>query len=160
MTALFTRLSNALVPGTFRYIARRMVMWEELIQGIVPAPFLQPALILFDGAGLGGGKTLFEQRGRGRPPVRIIDRTIVVYAQLPGGGTPAGPDATTPPGSVFGPLSEAIEGALTPDPGEPTITLGGLVSHVWIEGEGFWSTGDFDPNGQGMMTVPVRIMIP
>ncbi len=163
MNALFTLLNGALVPGTFRYSSRRFVTWEDLINFIHTSgasPFPQPALILYDGIGFGGGKTKYEQRGRGRPKIRVVTRTIVVYAQLPAGNTPSGPDNVTPGGSVFGPLAEAIETVFDNVDSEGALTLGGLVSHAWIEGDSHWLTGDVDPSGQGMMTVPVSIMIP
>ncbi len=164
MNALTLLLRNALTPGVFRYVSRRFVMWEALIASIQSgvSPFQQPALLVYDGVGFGGGMTRFEQRGRGRPPVRVMSRTLVVYAQLPGGGTPAGPDNFTAGGTVFAPLSEAIEGVFaTPDGEGATLTLGGLVSHCWIEGSSHWVTGDIDTvGGQGMLTIPVQIMIP
>lgn len=163
MNALAALLQAALVPGVFRYVSRRYVTYEALVNSIQSglSPFPQPALLIYDGIGFGGGKTKFEQRGRGRPVVRVLFRTLVVYAQMPGGGTPQGPDATTPGGSVFAPLSEAIEGVFQQfDQEGAALTLGGLVSHCWIDGESHWLTGDIDPTGQGLMTIPVQIMIP
>lgn len=162
MNTLLSLLNAALVPGVFRYTSRRFITWENLLNSVQSGavPFDQPALLLYDGIGFGGGKTKFEQRGRGRPPVRVMSRTIVVYAQLPGGGTPQGPDATTPGGTVFASLSEAIEGVFAATDSEGALTLGGLVSHCWIDGDSHWLTPDIDPQGQGMMTIPVQIMIP
>lgn len=163
MNALAALLEASLSPAPFRYVSRRFVTWETLVNSVQNgAPtFPQPALLLYDGIGFGGGKTKIEQRGRGVPPVRILFRTIIVYAQLPGGGTPQGPDDTTPGGTVLGPLSEAIEGVFGQFDGQgATLTLGGLVRHCWIEGDSHWLTGDLDPQGQSMMTIPVQIMIP
>jgi hypothetical protein len=156
MTALLAMLQTN-CGATFSGYHRRFMTWEAVIAA-TPA-ILQPALFLYDGVGLGGGKTRYHERGRGRPPVRVISRTIVVYAQTPGGGTPGGPDATTAGGTVFGPLAESIENAFVPD-SEGAVTLGRTVSHAWIEGDSFWITPDIDPQGQGMLTVPVQIMIP
>lgn len=162
MNALLALLQAQLTPGTFRTFTRRYLPWETLVSDLGQGnqPFVQPALILYDGVGFGGGKTRFEQRGRGRPPVRIISRTIIVYAQLPGGSTPSGVDRDTPAGSVFGPLSEAIEGVFLTTDSENALTLGGLVSHCWIEGDSHWVTGDIDQYGQGLMTIPVQMMVP
>ena len=159
MTALLALL-QAKCGGTFQTYKRRFVMWEQLAQQ-VPA-IAQPALFLFDGVGLGGGRIKYAQKQRGLPPRRTLLRTIVLYAQIPGGGTPGGPDATTPGGTVLGPLAESVEAALATvdDPVQGTLTLGGLVSHCWIEGDGHWVVGDIDPNGQGMVTIPVNIMVP
>lgn len=144
---------------TFAYYSRRFLTWEEMVQKIKDGAILCPALFLYDGVGMGGGIIKFDPRGRGTPGVRTMQRTIVVYSALPGGFTPAGPDGETPGGSVMAPLLEAIEDAFDPDQ-EGTLTLGGLVSHCWIEGDVMWATGDIDPNGLGMMAIPVRIMIP
>ena len=143
--------------ATFNTYSRRFVMWENLVS--LTPPVAQPALYLFDGVGLGGGTTKYEQRGRGRPPVRVLTRVIVIYAQLPGGNTPGGVDSTTPGGTLFAPLAESVENAFVPDR-ENAVTLGGLVSHCWIEGDSLWITGEIDPQGQGMLTVPVKIMLP
>lgn len=156
MAALLAMLQTN-CGATFKSYNRRFVMWENLSSANPPVS--QPALYLYDGVGLGGGKTKIEQRGRGRPSVRVLSRTIVVYAQLPGAGTPGGQDATTPGGTVLSPLYDSIDAAFVPDR-ENAVTLGGLVSHCWIEGESIWVTPDIDPQGQGMLTVPVQIMIP
>lgn len=162
MNALLAFL-KAGCSSTFPTIQRRFITWENLAQQIQSgiAPFQQPCLIVYDGIGFGGGKTKYEERGRGRPRVRILSRTLVIYAQLPGGGTPSGPDSTTPGGTVFAPLVESIEAAFDAAiDSEGTVTLGRTVSHCWIEGDSHWLTGDIDPSGQGMLTVPVQIMIP
>lgn len=147
----------------FNYYSRRLLFWEEVAQKLTETdsavPIRLPALFLFDGIGFGGGRISFESRSRGVPSVRIMYRTIVVYAAIPGGFTPDGPDAVTPGGTVFNPLMTAIENAFAPD-SEGTLTLGGLVSHCSIEGEVHWITGEIDRQGLCMMTVPVQIMIP
>lgn len=161
MDALLALL-EASCGSTFKTYSRRFLMWEALINSInnntAPA---QPALYLYDGPGLGGGVIKYENRGRG-PSKRTLTRTIVIYGQIPGGGTPGGIDAVTPGGSVFYPLLEAVEAALEPSPSDSfgTVTLGGLVTHCWIEGDGIIVTGEIDPSGQGMATIPVNIVIP
>ena len=165
MDALLVLLKSS-CGDTFSYYSRRFQTWEEVIQNSKrgqPTQFLQPALFLYDGVGFGGGRIKFDQRGRGVPPVRTMMRTIVIYAQLPGGGLSDGPDADTPGGTVFAPLQEAVEDALGPETGDGpggTQTLGGLVSHCEIEGDVIWVTGDIDPGGQGMLAIPISIMIP
>src|SRR5258706_7357225 len=86
MNALLALLQNALVPGTFRYMARGIIPWEQVDQMIstnITLPFRQPALFLFDGIGYGGGNTQYERRRRGLPPKRVLHRTNVLYAQVP-----------------------------------------------------------------------------
>lgn len=163
MEALLARLQTKC--GTlFATYSRRFVMWEQMAQmtnaGNAPP---QPALYLFDGVMMtGGGRITYERTAKSVPNKRLIERQIVIYAQITGGGTPTGPDATMPGGDVFYPLQEAIEAAIDPDPSDSfgAQTLGRLVDHCWIQGDGYMFTGDIDPNGQGMLTIPVRILVP
>ena len=148
----------------FKTYTRRLVTWEALAQQQQTGSALiqQPYLCLFDGViTADSGVIKYERTARSVPAKREMMKSIVVYAQMPGSGTAAGPDSTTPGGDVFYPLLETIESALevTYDP-TGTQTLGGLVFHCWIEGTAYMFTGDIDPSGQGMMIVPVRIMIP
>lgn len=163
MDALLTVLQNdETVAGLFPTISRRMVMWEQLQQSIQQgAPFLQPALFLYDGVGLGGGIDTYDQAGFGTPAKVLLRRTVVIYARLPGGGTAQGPDFTTPGGTIFDPLIEAVGNALEPDDlTRGVLTLGGLVQYCWIKGDGLMMTGEIDPNqGQGMVTLPLEIMM-
>lgn len=163
MAALFALLQSK-CGSTFQTYSRRFLTWEMLLQQLQSSPQVlpQPALFLFGGAGLGGGTTGYVQGGR-TPSKRTLKRTIVIYAQLPGGSEPAGSDVSTPGDAVFYPLIESVEAALEPDPANSfgVVTLGGLVTHCWIEGDGVIVTGELDPTqGQGMATVPVNILLP
>lgn len=169
-STVYEPIMNALVAflkancaADFPTIQRRFITWENLVQSIQSgqSPLVQPALIVYDGVGFGGGKVVYDPRGRGTPGVRTLYRTLVIYAQLPGSGQPAGPDAVTPGGTVFAPLVESIENAFNiATDSEGAVTLGRTVSHCWISGESHWLTPDIDPNGQGMLTIPMQIMIP
>lgn len=155
-------LIQAACGDSFKTYSRRFMTWENLIQSIqggIGPP--QPALYLFDGVGLGGGVTKYIQGGR-TPSRREISRSIVIYTQLQGGGLPGGPEIGIPGGTAFYELIEAVEAALEPSPSSSlaTVTLGGLVTHCWIEGDSVMMTGDIDPNGQGMAVLPVNILIP
>lgn len=67
--------------------------------------------------------------------------------------------APDPTGPRLNTILDAIDAALQPDdPINNVLTLGGLVSHVWIEGDVFADTGDLD--GQGMFIVPIKILVP
>lgn len=153
----------------FQTYSRRLVMWEQLAQslqtgnGTVDGTLIrQPALYLFDGViTADSGQIKYERTGMGVPSKREMMRSIVIYAQIPGGGTAGGIDLTTPGGDVFYPLIEAVESALEPGV-EPqgVLTLGGLVFKCWIEGTQFLFPGDIDPYGQGMAVMPVKIMLP
>src|SRR6185369_6649100 len=148
MTAVYTQIMDALLAQlrtgcdtTFKTYSRRFIMWEQMAeliqQGKAPK---QPALYLFDGVMMtGGGKINFERTARSVPNKREMERTIVIYAQIPGGGTPAGPNNTTPGGDIFYPLLESVENAIAEAPGVQfgVQTLGGLVSQCWIEGDSY-----------------------
>ena len=149
---------------TFKYYSRRFITWEQMLQNITAGKptIRQPALLLFDGVGLGGGTDKFEPRGRASPGVVTLSKTIVIYATLPGGGSSAGPSGTVPGGEVFNPLIESVENALAQhdSASQNCLTLGGLVSHCWLEGNGMMMTGELDEvAGQGMQTLPVKIMM-
>lgn len=161
MDALFQRI-RSVCGSTFKTYSRRFMTWEAVVQSYQGSrPLMQPALFLYDGVGLGGGTETYDPRSRGTPSVTTLRRTIVVYARMPGGGTPDGPDSTTPGGTVFHPLVEAILPVFDPDtPAENAMTLGRLVSHCWLKGEGLIVTGEIDTTqGQGMLTLPVEIMM-
>jgi hypothetical protein len=91
-----------------------------------------------------------------------MEKTIIIYAQLPGVGTASGPDSTTPGGDILYPLLEAVADAINFAPADSmgAQDLGGLVAHCWIQGDSYMFSPDIDPGGQGMATIPVRILIP
>lgn len=166
MDALLAYL-QAQCGDTFKSYSRRFLTWEQMVQdaqatGQRRPAVKQPALFLFDGVGLGGGTDTFQPRGRGSPGTVVLGKTIVIYARLPGGGTSQGPDGLTPGGVVFNPLIEAVEDAMaqSDSPSQGTLTLGNLVSHVWLEGAGMMMTGELDEtDGQGMLTLPISILM-
>lgn len=163
MDALMTQLTANLGP-LFQTYGRRLRTWQELNQLMTTAGGVgvkQPALYLYDGPGLGGGFTTYQPRQRGTPNVRIMKRTIVIYARMPGAGTPGGVDQEAIGADELTQLVERVESVFNQDDsGQGAFTLGGRVSHCWIEGDGVIIPGDIDPDGQGMATLPVSIMIP
>jgi hypothetical protein len=167
MNALLSYLQAQIAPYTFLSYQRGIVIWEQLIQQQTSTPIIrQPALFLYDGVGFGGGRTEYRRRGKNLPPIRIIHRTIVLYAQettaggLPGGSL-GGPTEQPQSGdSIFSGLIEAVESALNIPDFEGALTLGGLVDHCFLDGEGVLISPDIDPNGQGMATLPVQILVP
>jgi hypothetical protein len=175
-STVYAPIMNALLAllkvqcGTlFQTYTRRLVMWEQLAQSLQSGGTLirQPYLCLFDGTiTTDSGTIRYHRQGMGVPARREMDKTIVIYAQLPsisaaGNITAAGIDSFTPGGDIFYPLIEAVESALEPHV-EPqgALTLGGKVFRCWIEGNSYMFPGDIDPNGQGMAIVPVKIMLP
>lgn len=161
MNALLAHL-QADLGTTFKTYSRRFLTWEDVVNSYSQGtPLLQPALFLFDGVGLGGGIDTWEPRGRGNPSVVTLSRTIVIYAQMVGGGSPYGVDQTTPGGAVLHPLIESVmESLASDDPSQGVFTLNGIVSHCWIQGESLIVTGELDAvGGQSMATIPLQIMM-
>lgn len=156
-------LIQASCGNAFQTYSRRFITYQDLIQVLQnnPQAVPQPALYVYDGVGFGGGITKYVQQGR-TPGNRTLLRTIVIYSQLPGGNQPAGIDSTTPGADAIYDLIEKVETALDPPDSDSfgTVSLGGLVTHCWIEGDGLIVPGDIDPNGQGMATLPLNILIP
>jgi hypothetical protein len=94
-----------------------------------------------------------KQRGRGTPSTRTWEAYLVVYFK--------NPDQTIPGATIINPILEGIEAALEPLPSPAnTQTLGGLVSHAWIEGVTTIALGDVDTQGFGGCVVPVKILVP
>lgn len=94
---------------------------------------------------------------RTREPRQLVQSfSLVVYHQ-------AGAVAEAVPATTNNLIMEAIEAALAPKPTDPGFrddrnTLGGLVHHVWIEGEVIKDPGDLDK--QGLIVVPVKVRHP
>lgn len=172
MNGLLAQLQSA-CGSTFQTYSRKFITWQDLCQMITTGSGdprqlpRSPALFLYDGVGFGGGRDNWSQQGsRGQPSKRTLYRTIVIYAWRPGGLTPSGPSADTGAISLH-PLVEAVEAALDPEPNVPgfdaavgQITLNGLVTYAWIEGDGHCIPGDIDPSGLAMQTIPLKILIP
>jgi hypothetical protein len=64
--------------------------------------------------------------------------------------------------TILNPLIDAVEAALAPDnPVHQTLTLGGLVQAVYIDGPTVKAISDVDiDHGQGGAVIPVRILVP
>jgi len=121
---------------TWAFASQRMHIWTD-----VPA---QPALCMS------------EHDEHPAQRTRLLTRNerefqIVVYQCTAA-------DGVTPGKIENNLILDAIEDALRPSPGHEVQTLGGLVHHCWIEGDIFRDSGDLD--GQGVITVPVRVLVP
>jgi hypothetical protein len=151
---VFTALEALLttVPG-INTVTRRMTMPSEFSTA---DDTRLPILMIWEQ----NEKT--EQRGRGTPATRTWEAFLVVYFRNPDIGGPNVDASTLTPGAtIINPILEGIEAALEPPPVSPnTQTLGGLVSHCWIEGITTVALGDVDTQGFGGCVVPVKILVP
>lgn len=150
-SALAALLSD--VPG-INSVSRRMSM---------PADF--------DGSNLLPRLMIWEQnettihtgsnQGLGIPPKRTWDAWLVIYFTNPSVMSPGtNPDSLVPGATIINPILDAIEAALAPNVVTNTQTLGGLVSHAWIEGPTTVALGDVDTQGFGGAVIPVRMLVP
>jgi len=134
--ALFDRV--AAIPGLVS-AGRRLKHWSDL-----PAA-QQPALFL-------------AQRGerptqrRGLPAAWNLTAALYLYVH-------AGGDPQAVPATELNRLLDAIEAALAPDPVQGAQTLGGLVSHCWIDGGGI-ETDEGVLGEQAVAIIPINILVP
>lgn len=155
LAALKTTLSATLLKptGPFQTISDTFQLWTDVPPGDQPAIRMQ------------GPVREHTIQSRGLPPKRTISVDLWCYAPVPTG---------TPGHTITNPLLEALDTAMLPstagaDSIANALTLGGIVSHAWIEGDTLVDTGDLDarsatseqnPGGQAVLIVPVRILVP
>ena len=133
MQALF-----ALVSGSASFItkSRRLQLWSSL------SPAREAShLPIRAGRRLHPRKELHNHRRDERRPVHL-------HCSRHGHGVT--------PISMLDPLLDAVDAALAPNIVTRRQTLGGLVSHVWIDGKIMKDPGDID--GDGIAVIPVKIL--
>jgi hypothetical protein len=128
----------ALTAAKFNTSGRRLQLWSKVSS--FPALFVQSI------------GTRYPPRDiRGLPPERTITAELWVY-------TDVGKDPNANPEEALNDIIDAIEAALAPSVVSGVQTLGGLVSHCWIEGEIEQFPGVLD--GIAKAIIPVKILIP
>lgn len=112
---IYTALYELFRPiKNFRTVSRRMKLWTELQPGQMPALFMVQ------------GNAEAQQKG-GLPTLWVLDVSLILYTYQA--------DENASPMPAMNDLLDGVEAALAPDdPISNRLTLGGLVSHVWIEG--------------------------
>jgi hypothetical protein len=133
--ALFQLALNA---ATFNTSNRRLQLWSKVAS--FPALFIQTV-----------GTHYAPREVRGLPPKRTITAELWVY-------TDVGKDPNANPEEALNDIIDAIETAISPQIVGGVQTLGGLVSHAWIEGEIEQFPGVLD--GIAKAIIPVKILIP
>ena len=135
VAALYTL---AMTAASFNTSGRRLVLWSKVAS--FPALFVQST-----------GTHYPAREVRGLPPKRTISAEIWVY-------TDAGKDPNANPELALNDIIDAIEASLSPGVNSNAQTLGGLVSHAWIEGEIEQFPGVLD--GIAKAIIPVKILVP
>jgi hypothetical protein len=123
-------------PRGFVHRSRRVALWGDL-----PA---QPALCQAE-----HDEDITQVTGL--PSVTILSASWLIYHE-------AGKDPKSEPTRESNLILDAVQ-ALFPS-GDPDAaqTLGGLVHHCFISGKVFKDPGDLD--GQALIIVPIRILVP
>jgi hypothetical protein len=133
MAALFALVSAS---PSFTTKSRRLRLWSDVGSGEMPAIFQYE-------------KKDSYANGKNYLPIVEMNAELYVY-------TRPGMDSGITPISVLNPLVDAIDAALAPNIVTRKQNLGGLVSHVWIDGEVLKDPGDID--GDGIAVIPVKIL--
>jgi hypothetical protein len=144
---VFTALQALLqdVPG-INFVSRRMMM-PAAFMGTPASPSSQlPALLIWE------QNEATKHKGLGIPATRTWAAWLVVYFQ--------NVSTSVPGATIINPILDGIEAALAPNIVTGTQTLGGLVSHAWIEGPSTVALGDIDTQGFGGAVVEVHMLIP
>ncbi len=135
-TALFNRLSAA---AAFKTKSRRVKLWSDVNAADKPALFLAQR-----------GES-YKQGNEATPQRVTLKADVIIYTNV-------GKDPNVIPSTSLNDLVDAVDAALAGDVVTGRQTLGGLVSHCWIEGDILLEPGDLD--GDGLAVIPVRILIP
>ena len=130
-------------PRRFLTLSRRVKLFNE-----VPSE-MQPACFQAEHGTL-------EKQTTGMPYKTTLNATWIIYQAV--SKSPEGIGAIE--NNI---ILKGVRTALAPKPNDPGFmdkrnTLNGLVYHCFIDGLLFKDPGDID--GQGMMTVPIKLLVP
>lgn len=96
-----------------------------------------------------------QQTGRGLPPKWLLRAEVYLYVNT-------GADPNVIPATKLNDLMDAIEKSLGPGPGSDLMqnvqTLGGMVSHCWLDGE--VEVFDGALGEQSIAIIPISILVP
>lgn len=123
-------------PKGFAETNRRVKLWGD--------PQIKPSMFMAE-------HEEYTEQKTGLPYKRSFKVKLIIYqdtAQAPGVAGSQENDR----------ILDAVEAALIPTDGQQRQTLGGIVHHCFVEGNTFKDPGDLD--GQGMMVVPITMLVP
>lgn len=136
LTALFNLVKAS---SSFKTASRRLQLWTDVNSSDKPAIFVAQR-----------GDT-YVRSSEAVPQKVTIEADIFLYTNV-------GKDPNVIPATQLNNLVDAVDTALAPSPVTGVQTLGGLVSHCWIEGKVMIDTGDLD--GDGVAIIPVKMLVP
>jgi hypothetical protein len=94
----------------------------------------------------------------GMPVQLTLHGFLILYAPMPAVMDEAAGQETALGATVMNDLLQAIDNALRPDGVDGKLTLGGLVTHCWLEGDVDMDTGI--TSQQGAAILPVAMLVP
>jgi hypothetical protein len=145
--ALFALLQAQLANAGF------VTMSRTHVQPPVLTADQQPALFVVQ------GRETKAPRPQGFPGKITLAGFLIIYFQTPVPMTDPTGQETVNGATQLNAMLQAIDSALEPDDiPKGTLTLGGLVTHCWIEGDTDMDTGIYTQ--QGAAIIPIRIMVP
>lgn len=127
--------------GYFITASRRLRLWTDVPQSEQPAVFIAER------------NDVVTRQSESMPSKTTLGVDLFIYTAA------SNPDDV--PATKLNKAIEAIEAVLAPtraDLVRNRQTLGGLVSHCYVDGEIFKEPGDLD--GQGLAIIPLRILVP
>jgi hypothetical protein len=133
---LFNLVSTS---ASFSTTSRRLKLWSDV------APTDKPALFLYERG------DVYVRASEAVPESVTINVDLYIYID-------AGKDQSAVPAATLNNLIDAIDSALVPNYLTGLQTLGGLVSHCWIDGKVMKDAGDLD--GDGVAVIPIKILVP
>jgi len=141
--AIFTFWSNLTVGGSpaFKSATRKLKIWENV------EPEDQPALLQLQ-------RRETVTRPKGLPARWTLTVDLYLYVH-----TGANNDPSVVPSQLLNPLMDAVEAAMiVDDVGNNAVTLGGLVSHCFIDG----AVEIFEGNlgDQAVCIIPLTVVVP
>lgn len=146
--AIYVRLFERV--GMVQFDGRQFIETSRRVKlfGDVPSE-MQPACFQAE-----HGTT--EKQVTGMPYKTILEATWIIYQCV-------ARDTNAIGASENNSILKGVRQALAPLPSDPGFldkrnTLNGLVYHCYIDGRLFKDSGDID--GQGMMTVPIKLLVP
>lgn len=142
---LFAHFQTALA-GLFVSMGRRHIAPPDLVFAAQPAFFLVQV------------KERHEPKPKGVPTRLILDGFIILYVPAPVANENIG-EETVLAATQLNAMYKAIDQALLPDnPGTGAFTIGGLVSHCWIDGDTNQDPGILSE--QAAAIIPIHILVP
>jgi hypothetical protein len=133
MSALFTLVSTS---AGYASASRRLKLWGEV------GSTDKPALFMYERD---------DTYANGKNYLSIVEMNVDLFIYID-----AGKDQSIVPISTLNPLIDAVDAALATGKVNGRQTLGGLVSHCWIEGKVMKDPGDLD--GDGIAVIPIKIL--